>query len=64
MDTKIQSKHRKLTLEKKFLLPLLPGLYLRHFDHKSSAITTELPLVPMCCCYIFEVLCTHFTGGR
>ena len=33
-----KSQHRKISLEKKILSPLLPG----PFDHESDALTTEL----------------------
>ena len=36
-----KSQHRKLTLEKKILPPLLPGL-----DHESDALTTEPSPLP------------------
>ena len=37
-----KSQHRKLTLEKKILPPLLPDSNLGPFDHESGALTTEL----------------------
>ena len=40
------SQHRKFTLKKKILLLLLQDLNLGPFDHKSSALTTELSLLP------------------
>ena len=39
-----KSQHRKLSLEKKILQPLLPGFDSQPFDHKSSTLSTELPL--------------------
>ena len=40
-----KSQHRKLTLVKKILSPLLPGLKPAVFDHKSGTLTTELSLL-------------------
>ena len=41
------SQHRKLTLEKKILPPLLPGLFnQRLYDHEIGALTTELCPLP------------------
>ena len=37
-----KSQHRKLTLEKKIIPPLLQGFILRPFDHESGTLTTEL----------------------
>ena len=42
-----KSQHRKLTLEKKILPPLLPGLERGTFRLESSALTTELSPLPM-----------------
>ena len=46
MDTKINSQHRKWTLAKKILLPLLWGLKPGTFHHKSSTLFSS-PLVYM-----------------
>ena len=37
-----KSQHTKFTLEKKILLPLLPGFELTTFDHESGALTNKL----------------------
>ena len=41
-----KSQHRKLTMEKKILPPLLQGFEPRPFDHESGALTTELSSLP------------------
>ena len=41
-----KSQHRKLTLEKKFLPPLLQGFEPRPFNHESGVLTTELSPLP------------------
>ena len=41
-----KSQHRKLTLEKKILPPLLWGFEPPTFDHEPGALTTELSLLP------------------
>ena len=38
-----KSQHTKLTLEKKILLPLLPGFNSQPFDHQSGTLTNKLP---------------------
>ena len=40
--TSNKSQHTKLTLEKKILLPLLPGLKLATADDESGALTNKL----------------------
>ena len=43
-----KSQHRKLTLEKKILPALLPGLEpAGTFDHESDALTSELSPLPV-----------------
>ena len=45
-NTKI-SQHRKLTVEEKILLPLLPGLEPETFCSQVHHSTTELSLLPL-----------------
>ena len=47
-----KSQHRKSTLEKKILPPLLQGFEPATFNHESGALTTELS-PPLLCCFPF-----------
>ena len=52
-----KSQHRKLTLEKKILPPLLQDLNLRPFDRESSKKSTESSLVSFhACMHMFRSL--------
>ena len=40
--TETKRQHRKLTVEKKIIPPLLPGFELEPFSHESGALPTQL----------------------
>ena len=52
-----KSQHRKSTLEKNILLPLLRESIPWPFNHESSALTTELSLLPWVRWVRFHMVC-------